>query len=72
MPASPVGFFAAYSESNAETADAVREYVMPKKAVQVLFAYRLRMETCYPVAMVGEKPAEPSQRIESEWRDERC
>jgi hypothetical protein len=26
------------------------------------------METCYPVAMVGEKPAEPSQRIESERR----
>ena len=24
------------------------------------------METCYPVTMVGEKPAEPSQRIESE------
>ena len=26
------------------------------------------METCYPVAMVGEKTAEPSQRIESERR----
>ena len=24
------------------------------------------METCYPVTMVGEKPAEPSQRIENE------